>query len=162
LAHAALAVAAPRREARRRPRRDARALPADPRRGADGDPSPPRRRARGRGLSRPRGDDLRPPHHERRARGLSDDPCVRRAFETGTTHVARLWRKEIHEMAPRQLRAVTAPQKLELEWEMSPRWQGISRDYSAEDVLRLRGSIEIRHTLAELGAERLWQLLQEE
>src|SRR5258707_14071461 len=65
-------------------------------------------------------------------------------------------------MPPRQPRAVTAPQKLEHEWETSPRWEGISRDYSAEDVLRLRGSIEIRHTLAELGAERLWQLLQEE
>jgi isocitrate lyase len=65
-------------------------------------------------------------------------------------------------MAPRQLRAVTDPQKLEHEWETSPRWEGISRDYSADDVLRLRGSIEIRHTLAELGAERLWQLLQEE
>jgi isocitrate lyase len=65
-------------------------------------------------------------------------------------------------MAPRQLRALTDPQKLEHEWETSPRWEGISRDYSADDVLRLRGSIEIRHTLAELGAERLWQLLQEE
>jgi isocitrate lyase len=65
-------------------------------------------------------------------------------------------------MAPRQLRAITDPQKLEHEWDTSPRWEGISRDYSAEDVLRLRGSIEIRHTLAELGAERLWQLLQEE
>jgi isocitrate lyase len=65
-------------------------------------------------------------------------------------------------MAPRQLRALTDPQKLEQEWETSPRWEGISRDYSADDVLRLRGSIEIRHTLAELGAERLWQLLQEE
>src|SRR5258707_10714141 len=65
-------------------------------------------------------------------------------------------------MPPRQPRAVTAPQKLEHEWETSPRWEGISRDYSAEDVLRLRGSIEIRHTLAELGAERLWQVLHDD
>jgi isocitrate lyase len=65
-------------------------------------------------------------------------------------------------MAPRQLHAVTGPQSLEQEWETSPRWEGITRDYSADDVLRLRGSIEVRHTLAELGAERLWQLLQEE
>jgi isocitrate lyase len=64
-------------------------------------------------------------------------------------------------MAPRQLHAVTAPQTLEHEWETSPRWEGITRDYSADDVLRLRGSIEIKHTLAELGAERLWQLLGE-
>src|SRR5256885_3579654 len=71
-------------------------------------------------------------------------------------------KRRLKTMPPRQLRAVTAPQKLEHEWETSPRWEGIVRDYSAEDVLRLRGSIEIRHTLAELGAERLWQLLQEE
>src|SRR5882762_39378 len=64
-------------------------------------------------------------------------------------------------MAPRQLRAVTDPQRLEREWD-SPRWEGITRDYSAEDVLRLRGSIEIRQTLAELGAERLWNLLHDE
>src|SRR5689334_5249953 len=65
-------------------------------------------------------------------------------------------------MAPRSLRAVTDPQKLEREWDSNPRWEGITRDYSADDVLRLRGSIEIRHTLAELGAERLWQLLRDE
>src|SRR4051794_7719835 len=65
-------------------------------------------------------------------------------------------------MAPRQLRAVTDPEKLEHEWEFTPRWEGVTRDYSADDVLRLRGSIEIRQTLAELGAERLWQLLHEE
>ncbi len=39
------------------------------------------------------------------------------------------------------------------------RWAGIQRDYSAADVERLRGSIRIRYTLAELGAERLWELL---
>jgi isocitrate lyase len=41
------------------------------------------------------------------------------------------------------------------------RWDGIQRDYSPQDVQRLRGSVRIRHTLAELGAERLWQLLHE-
>src|SRR5258708_9112016 len=63
---------------------------------------------------------------------------------------------------PPDIHAVTRPQKLEREWDESPRWEGITRDYSADDVLRLRGSIEIKQTLAELGAERLWQLLQEE
>ncbi len=53
-------------------------------------------------------------------------------------------------MAPRQLRAVTTPQTLEQEWDESPRWDGVTRDYSADDVLRLRGSIEVRQTLAEL------------
>ncbi len=51
-------------------------------------------------------------------------------------------------------------ERLTREWE-SPRWQGIQRDYSAEDVLRLRGSVAIEHTLARRGAERLWSLLHE-
>jgi len=42
------------------------------------------------------------------------------------------------------------------------RWDGIERTYSQEDVRRLRGSVHVEHTLARLGAERLWQLLQEE
>jgi len=42
------------------------------------------------------------------------------------------------------------------------RFNGIERDYSADDVLRLRGSVQIRHTLAERGAERLWTLLNSE
>jgi isocitrate lyase len=48
------------------------------------------------------------------------------------------------------------------EWAKNPRWKGIERPYTAEDVLRLRGSIQIEHTLARLGAERLWDLLQTE
>jgi isocitrate lyase len=42
------------------------------------------------------------------------------------------------------------------------RWDGIERTYSEEEVGRLRGSVQVEHTLARLGAERLWQLLQEE
>src|SRR5262245_43733562 len=42
------------------------------------------------------------------------------------------------------------------------RWQGIARPYTASDVARLAGSIRVEHTLARLGAERLWQLLREE
>ena len=41
----------------------------------------------------------------------------------------------------------------------SSRWQGIDRPYSTEDVLALRGRFPVEHTLARLGAERLWQLL---
>jgi isocitrate lyase len=48
------------------------------------------------------------------------------------------------------------------EWATSPRWSGIARTYSAEDVVRLRGTIQEEHTLARRGAERLWQLLQTE
>ncbi len=53
-------------------------------------------------------------------------------------------------------------QALEKEWQSDPRWEGITRPYSAEDVLRLRGSMKIEYTLARLGAERLWQLLKDE
>src|SRR5918992_1180466 len=44
-------------------------------------------------------------------------------------------------------------------WDTDPRWAGIERTYSAQDVVRLRGSIQEEHTLARLGAERLWRLL---
>ncbi len=47
-------------------------------------------------------------------------------------------------------------------WESDPRWKGIKRPYQAEDVVRLRGSVQIEHTLARLGAERLWDLLHHE
>ncbi|HEX3110706.1 MAG TPA: isocitrate lyase [Thermoanaerobaculia bacterium] len=55
-----------------------------------------------------------------------------------------------------------AVRNLEREWENDERWNGIVRDYTADDVERLRGSIEIKYTLAEMGAERLWQLLHDE
>jgi isocitrate lyase len=44
---------------------------------------------------------------------------------------------------------------------MPGRWDGVRRDYTFEDVEKLRGSVTVRHTLAELGAERLWSLLHE-
>jgi isocitrate lyase len=44
-------------------------------------------------------------------------------------------------------------------WAREPRWEGIERPYAAEDVLRLRGSFRIEHTIARQGAERLWALL---
>jgi len=61
-----------------------------------------------------------------------------------------------------KLKAVRDPQKIERDWDNNPRWDGITRTYSAEEVLKLRGSIEIEYTLADLGADRLWRLLQEE
>ena len=51
---------------------------------------------------------------------------------------------------------------LEESWANDERWKGIKRPYSAEDVLRLRGSIKIEYTLAKMGAERLWNLLHDE
>ncbi len=52
--------------------------------------------------------------------------------------------------------------ELEANWEGNLRWRGIKRPYSGEDVVRFRGSIQIEHTLARLGAERLWNLLTTE
>ncbi|WP_201716782.1 isocitrate lyase [Rossellomorea arthrocnemi] len=51
---------------------------------------------------------------------------------------------------------------LQENWEMDQRWKGITRPYSAEDVIRLRGSIDIEHTLARRGSEKLWKFLHEE
>ena len=48
---------------------------------------------------------------------------------------------------------------LEVDWRTNPRWEGITRPYSAKDVEQLRGSVHVEHTLARLGAERLWNLL---
>jgi isocitrate lyase len=47
-------------------------------------------------------------------------------------------------------------------WAGDPRWQGVRRTYTAQDVVRLRGTVQERHTLAERGAARLWQLLHDE
>ncbi|HET9209963.1 MAG TPA: isocitrate lyase [Thermoanaerobaculia bacterium] len=51
--------------------------------------------------------------------------------------------------------------KIAESWENDPRWQGVQRTYSAADVDRLRGTVRIEHTLARLGAERLWKLMRE-
>lgn len=52
-------------------------------------------------------------------------------------------------------------QQLEKDWNSNPRWKGIKRNYTAEEVINLQGSVVIRQTLAELGAERLWKLLHQ-
>jgi isocitrate lyase len=51
---------------------------------------------------------------------------------------------------------------LEKDWSTNPRWKGVERTYSAADVVRLRGSVQVEHTLARRGAERLWKLVNEE
>ena len=50
----------------------------------------------------------------------------------------------------------------EHDWENNPRWKGIERPYSAEEVVDLKGSVTVENTLAKLGAEKFWNLLQEE
>jgi len=52
--------------------------------------------------------------------------------------------------------------ELEREWTENPRWKGVERPYDANEVLRLRGSIMVEHTLARMGAEKLWRLMHEE
>jgi isocitrate lyase len=61
-------------------------------------------------------------------------------------------------MSSRELEA----QKLQKEWSESPRWRGIKRGYTADDVIRLRGSLQVEHTLARRGSEKLWKLLNDE
>ncbi|MFD1934498.1 isocitrate lyase [Nonomuraea mangrovi] len=55
-----------------------------------------------------------------------------------------------------------AAEQLRHDWKNDPRWEGTERTYTAEDVIRLRGSVQEEHTLARLGAERLWDLLHTE
>jgi isocitrate lyase len=50
-------------------------------------------------------------------------------------------------------------QQLADDWQQNPRWQGVKRDYNAEDVVRLRGSIQAEYTYAKRGAEKLWDLV---
>ncbi len=52
--------------------------------------------------------------------------------------------------------------ELEQQWATDPRWQDVTRDYSASDVVRLQGSVIEEHTLARLGSQRLWQLIHDE
>jgi isocitrate lyase len=63
---------------------------------------------------------------------------------------------------PRPGDQVQSAADLEHEWANDPRWTGIRRDYSAQDVLALRGTVAEEHTLARRGAERLWELLHTE
>ena len=56
--------------------------------------------------------------------------------------------------------ATRNPDVIELEqsWRTDERWDGIERPYSADQVVRLRGSVKIEYTLAQMGARRLWNL----
>ncbi|MBP4050282.1 isocitrate lyase [Chromobacterium violaceum] len=51
---------------------------------------------------------------------------------------------------------------IQKDWDENPRWKGIKRGYSAADVERLRGSLQVEHSLARHGAEKLWQLVNSE
>jgi len=53
-------------------------------------------------------------------------------------------------------------EQMSMDWKNNPRWAGIQRTYTAEDVARLRGTVAIEHSLARRGAERLWKSLHKE
>jgi len=52
-------------------------------------------------------------------------------------------------------------QQIQHDWDTNPRWKGIERNYTADDVVRLRGTVHVEHSLARLGAEKLWGYLHE-
>ena len=62
----------------------------------------------------------------------------------------------------REERIQKLSRELETDWETDGRWNGVERAYTAEDVIRLSGSFAVDHTLARRGAERLWELLQDD
>ena len=62
--------------------------------------------------------------------------------------------------SPRPCTIADKAARLRLQWQEDPRWGHVERSYTAEDVVRLRGSVQEEYTLARLGAERLWELLQ--
>ncbi len=53
-------------------------------------------------------------------------------------------------------------EQIKLDWTNNPRWNGVTRAYSAEDVVRLRGTVPVEHSLAKIGAEKLWRYLHTE
>ncbi len=53
-------------------------------------------------------------------------------------------------------------EQIKIDWQNNPRWNGVKRAYSAEDVVRLRGTVHVEHSLARLGAEKLWKSLHNE
>ena len=53
-------------------------------------------------------------------------------------------------------------EQIKLDWNNNLRWSDVTRPYSAEDVVRLRGTVHVEHSLARLGAEKLWRYLQTE
>src|ERR671912_666051 len=56
---------------------------------------------------------------------------------------------------------IRTAQDLTKDWQTNPRWKGVTRAYSPEDVVRLRGTVHIEHSLARLGAEKLWRYVNE-
>ena len=76
--------------------------------------------------------------------------------------------KEHHEPRGQQAMTEATEQRireqaadLERRWSTDPRWKGVERTYTAEDVIRLQGSFHVEHSIARAGAERLWDLVHD-
>jgi isocitrate lyase len=57
------------------------------------------------------------------------------------------------------MKTLATAEQLKIDWTNNARWKGVTRTYSAEDVVRLRGTVPIEHSLARIGAEKLWKSL---
>src|SRR6056297_3964158 len=57
--------------------------------------------------------------------------------------------------------SVMSAEELQKSWDSDPRWKGVTRPYSAEEVVRLRGTVEVEYSLARQGAEKLWKYIHE-
>ena len=70
-----------------------------------------------------------------------------------------------HTLQPRKRKTMSTLQtaeQIQKDWDTNPRWAGIKRNYTAADVVRLRGTVHVEHSIARLGAEKLWGYLQKE
>src|ERR1051325_4417210 len=87
---------------------------------------------------------------------------INRSRRTATMRTVAEMGAALEERVSRHDIDLDEAQDLRESWENDDRWKGIVRPYSAEDVLRFRGTARIHHTFAEMGAERLWHLLHTE
>jgi isocitrate lyase len=92
------------------------------------------------------------------ARAFHVAACQQYAFLLLHVVVLSFTFQERLNMSSRELEA----QKLQKEWSDNPRWRGIKRGYTAAEVVRLRGSVPVEHTLAKRGSEKLWNLITTE
>src|SRR4029077_15054219 len=115
-----------------------------------------RRAAHGGGVS-DRGTAVRADDQERDLRCVPDAPGVRAPQLTRAVSTALAGAGD--PMNP--TKTFPSADELARNWRESPRWRGISRGYEPRDVVRLRGTIPVEHSLARLTAEKLWRYLHD-
>src|SRR5205085_6884376 len=95
--------------------------------------------------------------HKSRAHGYSSCTASANTFPIFQPHGVTMPQTITEQLSREQQIAA-----LEKDWATNPRWKGVKRGYSAADVVRLRGSLPIEHTLAKRGAEKLWSQINTE